>query len=49
MICEMKLGYLVFDARSPETWRTFCAEMLGLPAPLSNADGSEGFRLDDAV
>ncbi len=49
MIHEMKLGYLVFEARAPEKWRTFCSTMLGLPAPVTNTDGSEGYRLDGAV
>lgn len=49
MFHEMKLGYLVFEARAPEAWRTFCMTMLGLPAPHSNDDGSYGYRLDGAA
>ena len=49
MIHEMKLGYLVFEARNPTDWRTFCTSMLGLPPPHDNADGSEGYRLDGAM
>lgn len=49
MIHEMKLGYLVFEARAPEAWRTFCNTMFGLPAPHSNVDGSDGYRLDGAM
>jgi biphenyl-2,3-diol 1,2-dioxygenase len=49
MTHEMKLGYLVFEARAPEKWRTFCSTMLGLPEPVTNTDGSDGYRLDDAM
>ena len=49
MIHEMKLGYLVFEARALESWRTFCTAMLGLPEARKNADGSDGYRLDGAV
>jgi len=42
------LGYLVFGVRRPERWSAFCRDMLGLPAPTPNTDGSLGFQLDTA-
>jgi biphenyl-2,3-diol 1,2-dioxygenase len=44
---DLRLGYLVFEVRRPSRWTAFCEHMLGLPAPLANADGSFGWQLDD--
>lgn len=49
MQAAIKLGYLVFDVRRPGKWAQFCEGMLGLPAPLTNADGSLGYQLDEAA
>jgi len=46
---DLRLGYLVFEARRPARWASFCQHMLGLPAPVDNADGSRGWRLDEAA
>jgi 2,3-dihydroxybiphenyl 1,2-dioxygenase len=46
---DLQLGYLVFGVRDLPAWRDFCGGMLGLPAPLANADGSIGWRTDDAA
>lgn len=46
---DLRLGYLVFEARRPKRWASFCEHMLGLPAPVANADGSRGWQLDDAA
>jgi len=43
---DLRLGYLVFEARRPERWADFCERTLGLPAPLKNPDGSRGWQLD---
>jgi len=43
----LALGYLVFDVKRPERWHGFCRDMLGLPKPSSNGDGSLGYRIDD--
>lgn len=45
---ELQLGYLVFGAAKPQRWADFCDGMLGLPGPLTNADGSRGWRVDGA-
>jgi len=45
----LALAYLVFDVAAPPAWRAFCNEVLGLPEPVSNADGSLGWRLDNAA
>lgn len=42
------LGYLVFGTRKPDAWSAFCNDMLGLPAPASNPDGSRGWQVDAA-
>jgi 2,3-dihydroxybiphenyl 1,2-dioxygenase len=42
----LALAYLVFDVASLPDWRRFCGDVLGLPAPLPNADGSLGWQLD---
>ena len=44
---DLRLGYLVFEAKRPERWAEFCERTLGLPAPLINPDGSRGWQLDD--
>lgn len=43
---DLRLGYLVFEAKRPERWADFCERTLGLPAPLKNPDGSRGWQLD---
>jgi len=43
---DLRLGYLVFEVRRPHKWAAFCRDMLGLPAPLENLDGSHGHALD---
>lgn len=43
---DLRLGYLVFEARRPKRWAEFCQHTLGLPAPLLNPDGSCGWQLD---
>lgn len=48
MHAAMNLAYLVFSVRKPQRWMQFCDTMLGLPAPVSNSDGSFGYRLDAA-
>lgn len=45
---DLCLGYLVFEVRRPARWAAFCREMLGLPEPLCNADGSLGWQLDES-
>lgn len=45
---DLRLGYLVFEVRRLPRWMAFCEHMLGLPAPVSNADGSLGWQLDEA-
>lgn len=46
---DLQLGYLVFGVRDLPAWRGFCRDMLGLPAPLPNPDGSAGWTIDDAA
>ena len=48
MEATMQLGYLVFGVARPARWSAFCEQMLGLPAPVSNIDGSAGWRIDGA-
>lgn len=48
MPAGISLGYLVFSVRRRDRWDRFCSTMLGLPAPVDNADGSRGWRIDDA-
>jgi 2,3-dihydroxybiphenyl 1,2-dioxygenase len=43
----LRLAYLVIEARSPARWADFCADMLGLPEPVRNLDGSQGWRIDE--
>ena len=47
MTVALKLGYLAFEVKRLDRWSTFCREMLGLPAPAANIDGSIGYRIDD--
>jgi biphenyl-2,3-diol 1,2-dioxygenase len=49
MIGRMKVAYLVLEVRRPERWREFAAQVLGLPAPAENPDGSWGYRLNGAT
>ena len=46
MSSPLALAYLVFEASDIAAWRSFCDGVLGLPAPLSNGDGSLGFQID---
>jgi biphenyl-2,3-diol 1,2-dioxygenase len=46
---DIKLGYLVVEARRPLQWQRFCQNMLGLSGPSANVDGSSGYRLDEAA
>jgi 2,3-dihydroxybiphenyl 1,2-dioxygenase len=46
---RLALAYLVFEVSSPRAWQSFCGDVLGLPAPSSNVDGSLGWPLDDAA
>jgi len=48
MLPDLRLGYLVFEARRPARWTAFCQHMLGLPASAANADGSLGWQIDEA-
>ncbi|MBO9514698.1 MAG: VOC family protein [Variovorax sp.] len=45
---DLRLGHLVFEVRRPARWAAFCEHMLGLPGPVANADGSMGWRVDEA-
>jgi biphenyl-2,3-diol 1,2-dioxygenase len=49
MRMPMKLAYLVFDVRRPHLWARFAERTLGLPAAVTNSDGSQGYPLDDAA
>lgn len=46
MTPSLVLAYLVFEVSSPPRWERFCREVLGLPAPLANIDGSAGWQVD---
>jgi 2,3-dihydroxybiphenyl 1,2-dioxygenase len=46
---DLSLGYLVFGVRDLPAWRAFCNDMLGLPAPCENPDGSVGWTVDGAA
>ena len=48
MHSDLRLGYLAFEVRRPARWAAFCKHMLGLPAPVTNEDGSLGWQLDEA-
>lgn len=43
---KLRMGYLVLGVSKIERWKDFCERMLGLPAPVSNTDGSLGWRID---
>lgn len=43
---DLRLGYLVFEAKRPQRWADFCHRTLGLPQPLVNLDGSRGWQMD---
>jgi hypothetical protein len=45
---DLRLGYLVFEARRLPRWEAFCQHMLGLAAPAANEDGSLGWQIDGA-
>lgn len=47
--CALHLAYLVVAARRPERWSAWCDTMLGTPPPSQLADGSQGWRIDDAA
>lgn len=47
MLGRMQIGYLVIEGSSLERWRDFATGSIGLPGPLENADGSQGYQLDD--
>jgi len=49
MIFPIKLGYLHFEVARPARWQEFLANIFGLPAPIANADGSSGYRVDGAA
>lgn len=44
----LSLGYLVFEASRLPDWQRFCQQVLGLTAPLTNLDGSQGWQIDSA-
>jgi 2,3-dihydroxybiphenyl 1,2-dioxygenase len=46
MTPTLALAYLVFDVSNVPAWMRFCAEVLGLPAPSANVDGSLGWQVD---
>jgi 2,3-dihydroxybiphenyl 1,2-dioxygenase len=46
---ELSLGYLAFEVRHPDRWASFCRQMLGLPEPIRNEDGSLGWQIDAAA
>ena len=47
MFGKINLAYLALQVRDIARWRQFAAEMLGLPAPGANSDGTLALRLDD--
>lgn len=47
MFGKINLAYLALQVRDLARWRTFAADMLGLPAPGTNSDGTLALRLDD--
>jgi biphenyl-2,3-diol 1,2-dioxygenase len=46
---DLSLGYLAFEVRHQDRWVTFCRQMLGLPEPVGNEDGSLGWQIDAAA
>ena len=49
MRMPLQLAYLVFNVRRPHLWARLAERTLGLPAAVTNSDGSQGYRLDDAA
>jgi hypothetical protein len=47
MFGKINLAYLALQVRDLARWRRFAADMLGLPAPAINHDGTLALRLDD--
>ena len=47
MFGKINLAYLALQVRDLACWRQFAANMLGLPAPAINDDGTLALRLDD--
>jgi 2,3-dihydroxybiphenyl 1,2-dioxygenase len=47
MFGKISLAYLALQVRDPAHWRRFAADMLGLPPPAINDDGTLALRLDD--
>lgn len=47
MFGKINLAYLALRVRDLARWRQFAADMLGLPAPGTNSDGTLALRLDD--
>lgn len=47
MFGKINLAYLALQVRDLARWRQFAADMLGLPAPATNDDGTLALRLDD--
>ncbi|MCE4556249.1 VOC family protein [Roseateles cellulosilyticus] len=45
---RLRLSYVVIETRRPERWRRHCEQVLGLPPPREEADGSLGWQLDGA-
>ena len=48
MLAAIRLGYLLIETRHPQRWAAFAEQMLGLPPPITNSDGSQGFQIDAA-
>jgi biphenyl-2,3-diol 1,2-dioxygenase len=46
---DLCLGYLGFQVRHPDRWAAFCRQMLDLPEPIRNEDGSLGWQIDAAA
>ena len=46
---EMRLAYLAVETQRMRRWDHFCQQVLGLPAPLRHADGSQGYQIDGAA
>ena len=47
MFGKINLAYLALQVRDLARWCRFAADMLGLPAPATNDDGTLALRLDD--
>lgn len=46
---DLRLGYLAFEVRHTDRWAAFCRQMLSLPEPIRNEDGSLGWQIDAAA